>query len=93
MFLIVTTAAPTPPLDLKAETVVAFDRYVRVTEARMQDDLHKHGFLVIDRLPPSRQPETCDRIRSGEIYIQQLQTREDGRSIEIPSGLIHRWSR
>lgn len=90
MFIIVTTAAPTPPSELKPETVVAFDRCVRVAEGRMREDLHRRGFLVFDRLPPSRQPETCDRIRNGEIYIQQLHTREDGRFIEIPSGLIHR---
>ncbi len=77
--------------DLKPETVAAFDRYVRATEARMQDDLHNDGFLVIDRLPPSRQRRAHDRVRNGEIYIQQLHTREDGRSIDIPSGLIHHW--
>jgi len=89
--MFIPTAVPTPPY-LKPETVVAFDRYIRVTEARMQDDLNNGGFLVIDRLPPSREPEACDRIRKGEIYIQQLHTREDGSAIEIPSGLIHHWT-
>ena len=85
------TAAPTPASDLKPETVVAFDRYVRATEVRMQEDRHNDGFLVIDRLPPSRQRKAYDHVRAGEIYIQQLHTREDGRSIDIPSGLIHHW--
>lgn len=91
MFIIATTAAPTPPSDLKPDTVVGFDRYARVTEARMQADLNNHGFLVIDRLPASRHRETCDRIRNGEIYLQRLHTLEDGHSIEIPGGLIHHW--
>jgi hypothetical protein len=84
-------APPTLATDLKPGTVVAFDRYVRVTEARMQDDVHNGGFLMIDRLPPSRQRKAHDRVRNGEIYIQQLHTLEDGRSIDIPSGLIHHW--
>jgi len=83
--------APTPSSDLKPETVSAFDHYIRVTEARMQDDLHNDGFLVIDRLPPSPQRKAYDRVRNGEIYIQKLHTPEDGRSIDIPSGHIHHW--
>jgi hypothetical protein len=85
------TVAPTHASDLKPETVTAFDHYVRATEERMQDDLHNEGFLVIDRLPSSRQRKAYDRVRNGEIYIQQLHTREDSHSIDIPSGLIHHW--
>jgi hypothetical protein len=84
-------AAPSPASDLEPETVVAFDRYVRVTEVRMQEDLHNDGFLVMDRLPPSHQRKAYDRIRNGEIYVQQLHTREGGGSIDIPNGLIHHW--
>jgi len=78
--------------DLKDETVAAFDRYVRATEARMGNaDMHD-GFLAIDRLPPSRQRRAYDRIHDGEIYYQQLRTREEGLPIEIPDGLIHHWA-
>lgn len=57
----------------------------------MQDDLQNDGFLVIDRLPPSRQRKAYDRVHDGELYIQQLRTREEERRIEIPDGMIHHW--
>lgn len=85
------TGTPAPASDLKPETVAAFDRYVRATEARMQEDLQNDGFLVIDRLPPSRQHKAYDRVHDGELYIQQLRTREEGQGIEIPGGMIHHW--
>ena len=43
--------------ELKPETVAAFDRYVRATEARMNEDLHDGRFLVVDRLPSEHRRE------------------------------------
>ena len=77
--------------ELKPETVVAFDRYVRATEARMEDDLRHDHFLAIDRLADLRQQKAYRRVQNGALYIQKLRTLEDGRAIEIPSGLIHHW--
>ncbi len=85
------TGTPAPASDLKPETAAAFDRYVRATEARMRDDLQNDGFLVIDRLPPSRRHKAYDRVHDGNLYIQQLHTREEGHGIEIPGGMIHHW--
>jgi hypothetical protein len=77
--------------ELKPETVVAFDRYIHVTENRMARDLHRDRFLAIDRLPDDRRQKTYERIQKGEIYIEQLHTLEDEHPIDIPSGLIHHW--
>lgn len=85
------SSAPADPSELKQQTVVAFDRYIRVTEARMKDDVQSDHFLAIDRLPDPRRQELYKRLQHGEIYIDQLRTLEDGRPIPIPSGLVHDW--
>ena len=77
--------------ELKPETVVAFDRYIHVTENRMARDLQRDRFLAIDRLPDERRQKAYERIQKGEIYIEQLRTLEDEHPIDIPSGLIHHW--
>ena len=77
--------------DLKPETVAAFDRYIAVTEARMDNDVRLNQFLAIDRLPDSQRKEAYDQLQRGEIYIEELHTREDHHLIHIPSGLIHHW--
>jgi len=82
---------PASASELKDETVAAYDRYVRATEARMKEDLETNGFLAMDRLPENRRQKAYDRVRGGELYIQQLHTREGEHGIEIPSGLVHHW--
>lgn len=76
---------------LKSETATAFDRYVALTEARMDDDLHVDQFLVMDRLPDAQRTEAYDQLKQGQVYIEELHTEQDHHSIHIPSGLIHHW--
>ena len=83
--------APTQAAELKPDTTAAFDRYIRATEAHHADDLRSGHFLVIDRLPEVSQRETYARLHQGQVYTEQLQTKEDGRPIPIPGGLVHHW--
>jgi hypothetical protein len=76
---------------LKSATVAAFDRYIRVTEARMECDLREDYFLFIDRLPENRRRAIDAQLREGKVEIQQLHTLEEGRGIPIPGGMIHHW--
>jgi hypothetical protein len=80
---------PADPSELKAETVAGFDRYIRATEERM--DSCNRRFLVVDRLPDALREQTYGQLRQGQLYIEQLHATEDGRSIEIPGGLVHHW--
>lgn len=77
--------------ELKSETVVAFDRYIRATENRMAHDLQRDRFLAFDRLPDAHRLKAYDRVQNGELYIEQLRTLEDEHPIDIPGGLIHHW--
>jgi hypothetical protein len=63
--------------DLHANTVAAFDRYIRLTEMRLNEE--KRGTIADARL------------RSGEIIVRRMETRDAGRAIDIPGGLCHHW--
>ncbi|MYA79438.1 MAG: hypothetical protein F4X39_02780 [Acidobacteriia bacterium] len=77
---------------LKPETVRAFDRYVHLTEARMQAEIDgRTGFLWLDRLSDADREEVLTRLRSGEIVIEPLETRDGGEEVDIPSGIVHHW--
>ena len=70
--------------ELKPQTVAAFNRYVQLTEARISAEQQEgqpflHGALDFATL------------RKGELAIQRLQTREKGREIDIPDGIVHHW--
>jgi hypothetical protein len=83
---------PTQAAELKPDTAAAFDRYIRATEAAMADDLRSGHFLCIDRLFDVSRQETYAKLRHGQLYIEQLHTKkEDGKSFQIPGGLVHHW--
>ncbi len=85
-------AIPLRAAELKPETVAAFERYVRITEAQMKDDLREDRFLIVDRLPESERRRVYAQLHQGQIFIQELHTQEDHLPIRIPSGLIHHWA-
>ena len=78
--------------ELKPETAAAFDRYVRAMEARMDEDIGRNQFLVVDRLPEPRRTEAYEQLKSGQVYIEAMSARENDRPIHISSGLIHHWA-
>jgi hypothetical protein len=84
-------AIPAHASQLKPETAAAFERYVALTEARMDEDLRLDQFLAVDRLPDLERKEAYDQLQQGQVYIEELHTQEDHHSIRVPSGLIHHW--
>jgi hypothetical protein len=77
--------------ELKPETVLAFDRYIQLVEARMGDDLLGGNFLYIDHFPAETRRPIDAQIRRGELYIEYLPALENGLPFRVPSGLIHHW--
>jgi hypothetical protein len=90
--LSVLAGRPARASQLKPETVAAFEHYVAVTEARMDGDVRLDRFLAVDRLPGLQRKEAYDQLQQGQIYIEELHTREDHHPIHIPSGLVHHWT-
>jgi hypothetical protein len=73
--------------DLQPRTVAAFNRYVRATEGQMVPD----PFLRIEALSDSERRAKLAALSRGEVYIERMSTREAGKQIEVPDGLLHHW--
>lgn len=85
-------AIPANAAELKQKTVEAFERYVRATEARMAEELgDSNAFLWVDRLPEVRRQRLYSQLRQGQTAYEDLETREEGKRIKVPKGLIHHW--
>ena len=86
------SAASAAAVELKPQTVRAFDRYVELTEERMRTEVDGGApFLWLDRLGASERDEVLARLRSGEVVVERLETREGGDEVDIPSGMVHHW--
>ena len=80
-------------LRLGADTVAAFERYVRLTDARNDAELKRGtGLLWIDGLPDSEKRAVYDAVRRGEVEVQKLETLDNGQELKCPGGLIHHWA-
>jgi hypothetical protein len=78
-------------VDLKPATDAAFNRYVRLSEQRMQSDTNSGSFLWVDGLPDHQRQEVQERLKRGEVVTQRLETLDHGAPIGVPDGLIHHW--
>ena len=78
--------------DLRPDTTAAFDRYVRLTESRIDTEVRGQApFLWIDRLPDPRRRDVEARLRRGEVVVDALETRAAGKPIDVPGGMCHHW--
>jgi hypothetical protein len=77
--------------ELQPRTVAAFDRYAAATERRIDGELTGQPFVYLDALDTRARADWTARLRNGEPLIERLTTRESGREIEIPAGLVHHW--
>jgi hypothetical protein len=81
------------PVKLKAETQAAFERYVKLTEARNQGELQRGtNVLWIDELPPAQRGEAYAALKRGEVKMQKLEILDGGKPTRCPGGLIHHWT-
>jgi hypothetical protein len=78
---------------LQPSTVAGFNRYVQAAEARIDKQLSSSTrFLYIENLPASQQASVMASLRSGQTFMQQLETPDaSGHVITTPDGLIHHW--
>jgi hypothetical protein len=77
---------------LKTETKGAFERYLKLAEARNEAELKRGtGLLWIDGLPEGQRAEAYAALKRGEVKLQKLEIRDDDKPISCPGGLIHHW--
>ena len=79
-------------MDLKPQTVAAFDRYVKVTEERIATELDgRQPFLRVKRLPAAAQTDAMARLNRGEVVSERLETWENGKKMGADDAMIHHW--
>jgi hypothetical protein len=90
--LVASKAAGPAAADLKQHTIPAFNEYVKLTDARNQDELRRATSLLwIDGLPESVRAQAYEALRRGEVKMQKLEALENGEKIRCPGGMIHHW--
>lgn len=90
--LTVVGAAAVGSTELKPATTAAFDRYARLTEERMDAELRpSSAFLWVDGLDEPRRTPLMGELRRGNLVIERLRTRDAGKEIKAPGGMIHHW--
>lgn len=87
------SCSPVHAAELKPGTLLAWDKYVRLTEQRIQNELASgKGFFVHEfgRMKEAR--ATWQRVRSGQVMVARMETEDPrGRSVKVPGGMIHHW--
>jgi hypothetical protein len=77
---------------LKTETQEAFERYVKLADARNEGELKRGTALLwVDGLPEEPRAEAYAALRGGEVRMQKLEILDNGKPIACPGGMIHHW--
>jgi hypothetical protein len=77
--------------ELKKETASDFDRYISVSEDRIRSELRSGPFLFVDDFAETARERAYAQLRDGQLLIRQVNTKDEGRPIEVHHGLIHDW--
>ena len=78
--------------ELTQPTVDAFAHYVQLTEVRIQNEMsNPKRFLYMDSLPENERRVAQARLLEGHVIIEPMVTRENGKIIDIPNGMVHHW--
>jgi hypothetical protein len=83
-----------PPVPkLRTETEAAFERYVKLTEARNGGGL-KGGtdLLWVGALPLDQRTAAYAELKRGQVKMQRLEILDNGKPIACPGGMIHHWT-
>jgi putative flippase GtrA len=76
----------------RPETLAAWQRYVETTENRIRGELDAGRPFIADDSRPDGRAGMSTKLRSGEVVIARLESRNAaGSTIEVPSGEVHHW--
>ncbi len=84
--------SPLAGAELRKETAEAWNRYVRITQERIETELRSGaGFMARDFLVPAQTGST-PALRRGNILVTVMQTADAlGGAVPVPGGMIHHW--
>lgn len=78
---------------LKNETREAFERYVKLVEARNEEEIERGTSLLwVDGLPREQRAAAYAALERGEVKVRKLEALENGKAIRCPGGMIHHWT-
>ena len=80
-------------VDLEPKTLDAFNRYVKITQERIDKEVTRPGaFLYLEGVAEPERSKIHASLQKGDIYMERLETHDGaGATIEAPDGLIHHW--
>jgi hypothetical protein len=77
---------------LQQKTIDAFNHYVQLTEARIASEMgDANNFLWVDRQSEQRRKQLLAELSQGHVVVERMETRESGKELPIPDGLVHHW--
>src|SRR5258708_38564114 len=80
------------PAKLRANTLEAFDRYVKLTEARNEAELKRGtNLLWIDELPAGQRAQAYAALKRGDVEMKKLEMLDGGKPIACTGGISHPW--
>ena len=83
---------PASAAELQKKTSNAYDHYVQATETRIAGEMGDvNNFLWVDRQPEPRRKELLALLAKGQVVVHHMETRESGKEIPIPDGMVHHW--
>ena len=94
------SGSPAKAADLEPQTIDSFNRYVQLTEARIDSELRQKPFLWVETLPENRRATVEAQLRAGQVIIERLETPDPNapgrpadptKPLQIPGGMIHHW--
>ena len=90
LLLVIAAGASPGAAELQPPTLQSFERYVRLTEARINSERGPR-FLWLDRVSAERRSEMAKMFDRGEVVVEKLETKDKDREIDIPDGMVHHW--
>jgi hypothetical protein len=98
LFFLLANGQGAAAAELKEKTLAAFQRYLQLTEARVETELSgTNRFLLwTDAQPAPRREALYQQLRQGKVVVERLETRArigtaGEQRIKIEDGLIHHW--
>lgn len=86
------TVLAAPGVELRPATNAAFDRYVRLTDQRNDQELKSgKNLLWIDSLGEAERTKAYAELKQGAVKMSKLDTLDNGAEIPVPGGMIHHW--
>jgi putative flippase GtrA len=77
--------------DIRKDTAEAWDRYVAEVENRLaREQKDPSRFLSVDFSPEQESTRLRQRLRNGEVIVQDVEMRS-AKTIDVPGGMIHHW--